>query len=182
MKKLVLFIQGAGQGAHDEDAKMAASLGKELGPDYDVRCPRMPNEASPDTAVWKRRVAAEVVTMGDGAILVGHSAGAIPLVMALAEGALKHRIAGTFLIAAPFCGEGGWDLEGFDLPADLSARLPRGVPMFLYQGSDDEIVPFAHLDLYAKALPQAVVRALDGRNHQLNDDLSDVAADIRRLG
>jgi hypothetical protein len=37
MKKQVLFVQGAGQGAHEEDAKLAASLGKELGPGYEVR-------------------------------------------------------------------------------------------------------------------------------------------------
>ena len=63
-----------------------------------------------------------------------------------------------------------------------SLRRTGGVPVFLYHGRDDEIVPFAHAGLYAKALPHAVVRPLDGRNHQLNDDLSEVAADIRRLG
>jgi hypothetical protein len=51
--------------------------------------------------------------------------------------------------------------------------------MFPYHGRQDETVPFAHVALYAKALPQAVVRHLDGRNHQLNDDLSEVAADIQ---
>jgi hypothetical protein len=38
-----------------------------------------------------------------------------------------------------------------------------------------------HVDLYAKAIPQAVTRRLEGRNHQLNDDLGDVASDIRSL-
>jgi len=44
--------------------------------------------------------------------------------------------------------------------------------------------PVAHVDLYAKAIPQAVVRRLRGRDHQLNNDMSEVAADIRclRLG
>jgi pimeloyl-ACP methyl ester carboxylesterase len=55
------------------------------------------------------------------------------------------------------------------------------VPIFLYQSRDDEVVPFEHLTKYAAKLPQAVVRELDGRGHQLGDDLSEVAADIRSL-
>jgi hypothetical protein len=39
----------------------------------------------------------------------------------------------------------------------------------------------AHVDLYKKSIPHAQVRKLEGRDHQLNDDLSEVAADIRRL-
>jgi hypothetical protein len=67
------------------------------------------------------------------------------------------------------------------LPKNVAATLPRGLPVFLYHGREDEIVPCSHLELYAQALPQAIVRALDGRNHQLNDDLTEVADDIKRL-
>ena len=34
-------------------------------------------------------------------------------------------------------------------------------------------------ELYARALPQATVYVLPGRDHQLNNDLSEVARDIR---
>jgi hypothetical protein len=180
MRKQVLFVQGAGDGAHEEDAKLAASLRAGLGADYEVRYPRMPDEDSSDA--WKRRLAAELGTLADGAILVAHSAGAAALIAILAERASERRVAGLFLIAAPFFGAGGWDAAWFGLPSELGAKLPRGLPVFLYHGRDDEIVPFAHMGLYAKALPHAVVRPLDGRNHQLDDDLSEVAADIRRLG
>jgi hypothetical protein len=37
-------------------------------------------------------------------------------------------------------------------------------------GSDDPEVPFAHLALYHQKLPQARVRELAGRDHQLDDD------------
>jgi hypothetical protein len=43
-------------------------------------------------------------------------------------------------------------------------------------------VPFAHAGLYARELPGAVFRRLDGRDHQFNEDLAAVAADIRQLG
>ena len=180
-KKQVLFVHGAGEGAYGADAKLAADLRDQLGPDYRVHCPRMPNEAAPDAAVWKRRLAKDIAAMGNGAILVGHSAGATVAIVAVAENTIEQRLAGLFLVSAPFCGDGGWHIEGFDLPADLAERIPAGTPIFFYHGRDDETVPIAHVGLYAKSLPGAVVRRLSGRNHQLNDDLSEVAVDIRRL-
>jgi hypothetical protein len=53
--------------------------------------------------------------------------------------------------------------------------------LHFYHGRDDEIVPFAHLGLFAREFPNAVIHQLDGRNHQLSDDLSEVARDIRQL-
>jgi predicted alpha/beta hydrolase family esterase len=182
MAKQVLFVQGAGAGAHDEDAKLAASLQRELGGDYAVRYPRMPDEDSPDDKAWGKRVMEEVASMGDGAVIVGHSAGAVTVLLTILAAPRRLDIAGIFLIAAPFFGEGGWQFEGFAMPTGWAEELPAQTPLFLYHGQDDEIVPFAHVDLYAEALPRAQVRRLDGRNHQLNEDLGVVAADIKRLG
>jgi pimeloyl-ACP methyl ester carboxylesterase len=56
------------------------------------------------------------------------------------------------------------------------------MPVYLYHGSRDGTAPLEHVRLYAKAIPYAVVRRLAGRDHQLNNDMSEVAADIRRLG
>jgi hypothetical protein len=50
-----------------------------------------------------------------------------------------------------------------------------------YHGSDDETAPVAHLALYERAIPGAKTRRLPGRDHQFDNDLSEVAADIRRL-
>jgi hypothetical protein len=44
----VLFIQGGGEGAHEQDALLAESLQKTLGDEYDVRFPPMPGESKPD--------------------------------------------------------------------------------------------------------------------------------------
>lgn len=71
--------------------------------------------------------------------------------------------------------------ERIALPADFAAKLPPNTPVFLYHGRADETVPFAHLALYAAKLPKATVRPLDGRGHQLGNDLSEVAADMRSL-
>src|SRR5581483_6660164 len=132
MRKPVLFVQGAGEGAHEVDARLATSLAKGLGPMYEVRYPRLPDEDQPDDRAWNVFLATEVTRLGDGGIVVAHSAGAAALVRALAEQRIGGRLAGIFLIAAPFCGPGGWRIEGCDFPPDLSDRLPANVPIFLY--------------------------------------------------
>ena len=86
VKRQLLFIQGGGAGVHDEwDDKLVESLRRELGPDYEIRYPRMPNEDDPRYAAWKTAIERELAALDDGAILVGHSIGATILVNALAE-------------------------------------------------------------------------------------------------
>lgn len=182
MKKQILFIQGGGEGTHAEwDDKLVDNLRRELGPGYDVRYPRMPNEADPSYAVWKAALAEEMTSLADSAIVVGHSIGGTILINALAEAPPKRVLAGIFLIAAPFVGPGGWPSDDIRPTADLGARLPSGTPVHLYHGSEDDTAPFAHVDLYEAAIPDAIVHRLPGRDHQLNDDLAEVAADIRAL-
>jgi uncharacterized protein len=181
-EKQVLFVHGAGEGAHAEDAKLVASLREQLGSGYEVRYPALPNESEPDYATWKNCIADELTIVGDNALLVGHSIGASVLIKFLADGGFKQSIAGAFLVATPFWHDHEvWRWKEAELPQDVADRLPRGVPVFLYHGREDEIVPFSHLAMYAKALPQATVRALGGRNHQINDDLTEVADDIKRV-
>ena len=182
MKKQVLFIQGGGTGVHDEwDNQLVDSLTQELGPDYDVRYPRMPMEADPSYTMWKAALAEEIAGLDDGAILIGHSVGGTILINALAETPPNRKLAGIFLIAAPFVGPGGWPSEDIKPSANLGARLPPKTPIYLYHGSMDDTAPFAHVDLYGRAIPGAIVHRLRGRNHQLNDDLAEVAAGVRGL-
>ena len=60
MRKRVLFIHGGGEGAYEEDRKLAASLQDALGVAYDVRCPKMPDEDRSMYEAWKERIAKEL--------------------------------------------------------------------------------------------------------------------------
>jgi pimeloyl-ACP methyl ester carboxylesterase len=182
VNRQILFIQGGGPGAHDEwDAKLVGSLRRELGPQYEIHYPRMPNEATPAYTAWKAALKPELEALGDRAILIGHSIGGTILVNALAEQRSKRSFAGIFLIAAPFVGPGGWPSNDIAPMRDLGARLPKDLPVFLYHGAKDGTAPVVHADLYQAAIPQADVCKLEGRDHQLNNDLSEIAADIRAL-
>lgn len=90
-------------------------------------------------------------------------------------------MAGLFLLATPYWnGEGIWTWDEARLSDDVAAKLASIQPIVLYHSRDDEVVPFAHLALYASSLPQATIRAVDGRGHQFENDLTDVAEDIAR--
>ena len=179
----LLFVQGGGgKGVHDEwDSKLVESLARSLGPSYDIRYPRMPNEDDPKFAQWKAALRRELDKLDAGAVLVGHSIGATILIHSLAENPPARVPAGIFLISMPFIGEGGWPSDEIEPKPDLGAKLPPQSPVYIYEGSADDIVPAKHADLNAQAIPQAVQRKLAGRDHQLNNDMSEVAADIREL-
>lgn len=179
MKKTVLFIQGAGAGAYEEDGLLVASLQNALGSAYEVRYPKMVNEDNPEYPDWKAQIAEELADLDDEVILVGHSVGGSVLVKYLSEGQVDKLIAGLFLLAAPYWGEDEfWSWDEVQLPQDVATKLASIPRIFLYHSRDDEIVPFAHLALYAAKLPQAAIREFDGRGHQFGNNLAEIAGDI----
>ena len=181
MKRHVLFVHGGGEGAHEADEKLAVSLRDALGGGYDVRFPKMPNEGSPEVEAWKDRISEELAAMDGEVVLVGHSVGAFVLLKYLSEEEQEKPVAGLFLVAAPYVGTGGWEVEEGALRENFASELPEGLPVFLYHGRDDEEVPFEHLALYEANIPRATVRASDGRGHQFGNDLSEVARDIQEI-
>ena len=180
MRTSVLFIQGGGEGAHQADDLLAASLRKALGGEYDVRYPRMPGEANPDLQTWTAQIARELEALDGEVILVGHSLGGAALLKYLAEEKVEKAIAGLFLLAAPSWDGENWNFDDLRLPRDLAAKLSQIPRIFLYHNRDDEIAPFSHLALHAARLPRAIVRESDSGGHQFGNDLRNVASDIRR--
>jgi len=178
----VLFVQGAGPEVHDEwDSKLVESLRRGLGQSYQVRYPRMPDEGDPHMATWRPVLQQELASLRPGAVVVGHSVGGTMLIHVLADAAPAITLAAIVLIAAPFIGDGGWPSDEIAPRTDFGEQLPATVPVLLYHGEEDAEVPVTHVDLYAAAIPRARVRRLAGRDHQLNNDLSEVARDILEL-
>ena len=72
-------------------------------------------------------------------------------------------------------------MDEFTLDEGYVSEILKGLPVFFYHSRDDDIVPFTHLALHAEKFPQATIREFDGHGHQLNNDLSEIAADIKGL-
>lgn len=178
----ILVVQGGGADVHDQwDHQLVASLEAALGPTYEIRYPRMPDEADPHFVAWQSALQHELASLRDRAILVGHSIGGTILLHALAACAPPHPVQALVLIAPPFVGNGGWPSDEMTSPADWGDTPLQGIPVYLFHGLADETAPPAHADLYAQALPWAQVTRLPGRDHQLNNDLTEIAQLIRSL-
>lgn len=178
----ILFIQGGSEGAYLADAILVESLRRNLGPGFEVLYPAMPNEDEPDYALWKHAILEHLEAMTPGACLVGHSIGASVLIKLLTETRPPRMITGIFLLAAPFWHDHHfWRWDEVALPPDAARRYPNEIALSMYHGEDDESVPVSHLRMFAHVLPQGAFRELPGRDHQLNNDLADVAQDIKRL-
>jgi predicted alpha/beta hydrolase family esterase len=141
----------------------------------------MPGEADSKYALWKAALKEEFARLADGAILLGHSIGATILINVLAEEPFETTLSGIYLISVLFVGQGGWSSDDIEPMSDLGETLEKQWRIYIYHGSEDDTVQSGHVDLYEKAIPQALFRRLAGRDHQLNEDLSQVAADIRQL-
>ncbi len=183
MTKQILFIHGGGdEGTYAIDGLLVASLQNGLGSAYEVHYPKMPLEESAGYADWKTRIAVELSALTDKIILIAHSVGGSILLKYLMEEPVEKPIAGLFLLATPyFGGDEIWNDAQMNLPQDFPSTLPSISQIFLYHSRDDEVVPFAHLALYAAKLPQAIVREFAGRGHQFGNDLTEVAEDIKTM-
>jgi predicted alpha/beta hydrolase family esterase len=182
VRRQVLFLQGGGEGTHDEwDDQLVDSLRAALGDGFEVRYPRMPDEGDPSEAVWGPAISGVIEALEDGSVIVAHSIGGTLLIRELAERPPARSLAAIVLLAAPFVGEGGWPGDEFAFDDDLGRRLPDGVPIHLFHGLDDTDVPPAHADRYASVIPQAQVDRLPGRDHQFGNDLRFLADLIRSL-
>ena len=180
MARQVLFAQGAGKGTHDEwDDKLVQSLRKNLGDGWSVLYPRMPGEGDPKFSAWKATLLREFQNLREGDVLVGHSFGGAVLLHAITEEALPFRPSALVLLATPFYGDDGWDGADLELPPDFTRRLPDSLAIRLYHGNRDDTVPFHHLELYRKAIPRALTTEVPDGDHQFNDDLAEVARDIK---
>jgi pimeloyl-ACP methyl ester carboxylesterase len=138
----------------------------------------MPDQDDPRYDTWCAAILRELAALDDGAVVAGHSIGGTILINTLAEHPPEQKLTAIVLVAAPFVGTGGWPGEEFELPRDLGAKLPLGVPVHVFQGLQDDTAPPSHADLYARAIPQSQLHRLPGRDHQLDDDLTEVAQTI----
>jgi predicted alpha/beta hydrolase family esterase len=177
--RTVLVIHGAGEPRlRQGKVYWEPLLGQALGRGYLVHAPRMPRPAAPKYWTWAHRID-DLMAGTRKPIVVGHSLGASVLLKYLSETIRRPAIAALFLVATPFWGP---DVSEFALPPDFGVRLGDLSPLYLYHSRDDPEVPFEHLERYSRVLPQAIVRALDGRGHEFNQpQFPELTADIRRV-
>jgi len=179
-QSLIFFHGGGSKEDFEADAKLVNSLKQNLGPGYDIHYPQLPNNGTPDLG-RRQQINDEIAAAGDNVILVGHSLGASMLLACLSETKVQTKIKGIFLLATPYWqGNEDW-VEAFKLKKGFAAQLDKKIPTFFYHSRDDEEVAFTQLKQYREQLPWATFREMALGGHQMNNDLTLVADDIRSI-
>jgi serine hydrolase len=179
----VLFLHSSGpQGPGEGSSPLADRLREELGAEYDVRFPVMPDTATdPHYEPWRDRIGDELEALEGKVIIFGHSLGGSVALKYCAERGFDERVAGLVSAATPYWGTSGWE-EEWTLPERWPAEGPQLPPTILFHRDDDDVIPFAHLELYEKRLPDAEVHPLKGKGHLYDQgDISEIVAAIRSL-
>lgn len=175
----VLFIQGGGNDGYDADKLLVASLKSCLGNEYQISYPKIHSDEKSSDYGWTKQIGENISILKQDFILVGHSFGASMILKYLSENSANKFIKGVFLAATPFWnGNEEWQ-KGLKLVDNFAAKLPIQVPFFFYHCLDDEEISFSHFEHYKQKLKKATFRTIENGGHQLNNDLTLIAKDIK---
>lgn len=158
------------------------NLRPDLGKDYEVILPQMPNKTNGMYEEWEIIFEKLIPFLHDGLILVGHSMGGLFLAKYLSENDFKPKVKATFLVAAPF-GDNlpEYELYSFSLPAKLDGFTRQAGKVFIFHSSDDPVVPPKDSDAYKNAVPNSVVRIIIDRGHFSQPHLPELTEEIKKL-
>ena len=163
------------------DTDWKDDLQENLGKQFEVLIPSMPNKQNAKYEEWKIWFEKHIPHFDEEVVLVGHSLGGIFLAKYLAENNYPKDIAGTFLVAAPHDDkEAEYTLGDFTLPEDLLLLSKQAGTLSFYHSDDDPVVPPADLAKYQKQLPEATLRSFTDRGH-FSGDFPEIVEDIKKL-
>ena len=122
-KQTIFNIHGAGPKHYrylaDGSGDWQSKLSKNLGNNYKYLSPQMPSPTQPLFIEWTELFEKYLTRVrGEEVVFVGHSLGGSFLLKYLSENPIKYKIAGLFLVAAPFSA-----IKGFETPTDFSALV-----------------------------------------------------------
>lgn len=161
-----------------------ASLQRELGEQFEVLQPKMPNGTNAryeEWCIWLERC---IPFLQDGIILIGHSLGGIFLAKYVEEHGLPKEVKATLLVGAPFDDDDPAFLESltdFALPASLQRFEQQGGKIYLVYSKDDRVVPFTESKKYQQLLPQAQLVSFDDRGHFNQERFPELVALLQSL-
>ena len=152
-----------------------------LGSDYQVLLPSMPNSTNARYTEWAAWFTHISSLFSDNCILIGHSLGAAFLAKYLSEDSLPFKVKATILIAAPYDDESTEDLTDFKI-ATLTPRLAEQAGrLVFFNGQDDPVISMQDLQKYRDQLPSAEFTVLSAPDHFVRADFPELVSLLKRL-
>lgn len=157
-------------------------VGEDLEDEFEVIPFKMPCPMNAKYCEWKIMFDKLLSFLRDDVILIGHSLGGIFLVKYLSENDFPKKIKATFIVSAPFDGEGTEESLGdFELSESLEKFKKQGGKIFFYHSENDPCVPFSDLNKYKNSLPEANYRVFKDRGHFSGSEFNELIEDIRKV-
>ena len=145
-------------------------LEKNLGRGFEIISPRMPLQDNAKYRDWKILFERYLPLLKGKFILIGSSLGGVFLAKYLSENKLPQKALSTYLVCPPFDNSlPGEDLVGgFNLKTDLSLLEKNSENLHLLFSQDDDVVPIAHAEKYAKKINKAHFVTYKSKNGHFN--------------
>jgi predicted alpha/beta hydrolase family esterase len=147
-------------------------LQKDLGKNFHVIQPMMPNPRNAKYVEWKIWLEKFFPYLKDDIVLTGKSLGGTFWLKYLSENKFPVKISQLHLVAAPFDNSNtlspkgkDYDLIDFTHQGDLSLIEKQVDKIFIHHSQDDPIVTFEMSKKFAKALPSAKLLTYSNRGH-----------------
>ena len=162
------------------------TLAEDLGEDFEVFMPGMPNKLNAKYQEWKIWFEKHFEYLRDDVILVGFSLGSMFLTKYLSEQKPPVRIKALILLAPaayyfvdPETGEDGGD---FNCVSDNVPAIQNKVEqIYIFHSKDDFVIPYDHAEKLKELLPKAELITFEDKNHFLVEELPELVKKIKEL-
>ncbi len=203
MKKQVLHIHGGDSFSQREDFLQylkvktirdlpgvekvnfwTKTLLEDLGDEYEVFMPAMPNSTNAHYEEWKIWFERYFTYLREEVILVGWSLGGMFLAKYLSENKPPFSIKSLYLLAAP---SGEWpeqadgnDCASFRFTTQSAGNIAKTADKIeIWHSHDDFVVPVTEADWYQKHLPGSKLRLFGDKSHFLVPELPELVSAIK---
>ncbi len=171
----------------ESKGKWTNVLPEELGDDFEVFMPAMPNKQNAKYKEWKIWFERHFDHLNDGLILMGCSLGAMFLYKYLIDNNPPVKIKALILMASPakiedeynFADEGCGDFA-FELN-DVSKISEKADKVIIMHSKDDFLVPYEHGIRLHKIMPDSEMISFEDKNHFLVEKFPELVAKIKEI-
>ncbi len=157
------------------------NLNVDLGNEFDVIFPKMPNPQNAKYSEWKIWFERIIELLNEEIILIGHSLGGIFLAKYLSENSFSKKIKGLILVSPPYNTPTVHPLADFVLTKSVTNLVDKTQKIILFHSKDDKVVPFSNTKEYVKQIPTLKFIPLEGRGHIIDESFPEIVEEIKNL-
>jgi uncharacterized protein len=157
-----------------------SGLAAELGKNFEVFAPYMPNKQNAKYMEWKIWFERIIPFLRDGSIFVGHSLGGLFFAKYLSENIYPKKIESIFLIAAPHNDTKG--CGNFQLINNLEKVWEQCPNIQIFQSEDDPLVSMSEAEKYKKSWPEAKMHIFTDFGHFNQENFPELVEEIKKCG